>query len=169
MTDLKLYNPRGGLNVCIGTSDTKSTAAPYVVGLSLGALVALKEAERITGKIILINPPLPKRSLLVWLVQWVKFIKSEGLFFRRQKFTRNPLRFVIEIVNCVKLLNIDFSKVIENIPFGNLIVVRGRGDRFFCDDKAVDYIRSKNIKLIEVDGGHNWCENMEEVVNNLTI
>ena len=134
----------------------------------LGALVALRNIERIKGKIILVNPPLPRRNFFIWFVQYVKYLTHEGLFLERQKFTINPVKFIIELVHCSKLLDIDFSNVLD-LYKDKITVIRGKNDRFFCDNKAVDFLRLKNIKLVEFNGGHNLSVEMERTMTSLTI
>lgn len=167
MTSLKLYQNDSDFYLRTGKLNEKSLSANYVIGLSLGALVALRCIENIKGNIILINPLVPKRNIVVWFVRWVKFIIYEGLFLERQKFTINPMRYISELVNCVELLNIDFSKTLSNVSKDKVTVIRGKNDKFFCDDLAVNFLRSKNIKIVEVNGGHNWSEEIEKTLNNL--
>lgn len=163
MTALKLYKDNSDFDVEIGNLDENAIHADYVTGLSLGALVVLNNIDRIKGKVILINPALPKRNILTWFIHWVKFITTDGLFFERQKFTKNPLKFITTLFNCIKLLNTDFSKQLDAIK-DRLIIIRGKNDKYFCDEKAAEFINSKGIKLIEVEGGHNWSEEVEKAL-----
>lgn len=163
MTALKLYKDNDDFDIKIGNLDEDSAQANYVIGLSLGALVVLQNVDRINGKIILINPALPKRNLLTWFIHWVKFITTDGLFFERQKFTKNPIKFIATVFNCIKLLNADFSKQLDAIK-DRLTIICGKNDKYFCDNKAVEFINLKGIKLIEVEGGHNWSEEVEKAL-----
>ena len=163
MTALKLYKGDYNLDIKVGDLDENATHADYVMGLSLGALVVLQNTSRINGKIILINPALPKRNILIWFIHWVKFITTDGLFFERQKFTKNPIKFIATLFGCIKLLNMNYSKQLASIK-DRLTIIRGKNDKYFCDDKAVEFINSKGIKLIEVEGGHNWSEEVEKAL-----
>lgn len=158
MTSLKLYNNNKDFHVCLGKLDEESFSADYVVGLSLGALVILRDIKKIKGKVILINPPLPKKNIFIWFTQWIKFITREGLFLKRQKFTINPFKYILELFNCIKLLNIDFSDTFNSISSDIITVIRGKNDIFFCDKTSVSFLHSKGIRVIEVGGGHNWSE-----------
>ena len=149
MTILKLYNEDDGFIIQTGEFVSHSEVN-CVIGFSLGALVALREWNKM-GKLILVNPPLPKRNIFQWFVRWLKFIFSEGLFFRRQKFTKNPLKFLSEVIRCVKLLNLDFSEIISSLGNEKLIVIKGKRDRFFCDEDALKFLQLKNIQVIEVE------------------
>lgn len=168
MTSLKLYSGNASdFTICLGKLNEKALFAEHVVGFSLGALIALRDIKNIRGRIILINPLVPKRNITVWFIRWVNFVMHEGLFLEIQKFTVNPMRYVSEFVNCVKLLNIDFSRTLDNISQDKVTVIRGKNDKFFCDDLAVNFLRSKNIEVVEVNAGHNWSEEIEKTLNNL--
>ena len=170
MTTIKLYkNSSHGFDICIGKLNKESDPNDYIVGVSLGALVVLRDINKIEGKIILVNPPLPKRNLFVWFMLWLKYVMTEGLFLERQKFTINPIKFGLELIRCIGLLNIDFSKVLGTLPRDKIVIIRGKKDRFFCDDKAVKFILSKNIKFVEFNGGHNLSEEMEKTISNLMV
>lgn len=166
MTALKFYGDNNGLDIQIGKLKENYTQADCVIGISLSALVVLRDINRINGKVILINPPLPKRNILIWFARWVRFITADGLFFERQKFTKNPIKLILTLVDCLKLLKTDFSAVLKNLPKERITVIRGKGDKYFCDDKAADFIRSIGIELIEVDSGHNWSELVEKSLKN---
>ncbi len=110
LESLKMYGGDANLEICIDALDERSASADYIIGVSLGALVAPKNINRISGKIILVNPPLPKRSIFTWFVNWLRFLITEGLLPERQRFTRNPIIFIATLVDCIKLLTTDFSK-----------------------------------------------------------
>ena len=166
MTYIKLYKKHDNFRICFGKMDKESFSADYVVGVSLGTLVVLRDIRKIKGKIILINPPLPHKSFFVWFKHWLRFVKDEGLFWERQKFTLNPVKFLTELARCIKLLNIDFSNTLDTFR-DKITVLRGKEDVFFCNDEAVRFLLSKNIKVVEYDGGHNLSKIMEETLNSL--
>jgi hypothetical protein len=97
----------------------------------------------------------------------LKYITSEGLFLERQKFTINPIKYTHEIINCIRLLNIDFSETLNNISQDRILVIRSKNDNYFCDELSINFLKSKNIKIVEIRGGHNWNEEMERAMNNL--
>lgn len=164
---LKLFEDDGSLNFRIGKLSEDDFRAEYIIGMSLGALVVLRNINRIHGKIVLINPPIPKRNILTWFVHWIRFMFAEGLLPERQRFTRNPVRFISTLIECMKLLSTDFSLVLEKFPRERILIIRGKNDRFFCDNRAAEFIKSKGIKLVEIDGGHNWSESIEKELRNL--
>ena len=170
MTSVKLYrNNIGEFDMRVGKLSKEDLSAEYIIGVSLGALVVLRDIKDITGKVILINPPIPRRNIFAWLIRWLRYVKIEGLFLERQRFTTNPAKFILELLNCIKLLGIDFSATLDHIWKEKIIVIRGKDDIFFCDNESVKFLRSKNINVLEFDGGHNLSEKMEETLNNLII
>jgi hypothetical protein len=170
MNFIKLYKTdRSDFTICFGKLDEQSNSADYVIGVSLRAIVALRDINQIKGKVILINPPLPKRNFFVWFVRWLKYVANEGVFLERQSFTLNPIKYSLELIKCIKLLNIDFSKTLDAIPKEKLLVIRGKDDRFFCDERAVKFLRAKNIRLVEYNGGHNLSEELERTMDSLTV
>ena len=130
-------------------------------------MVALRDIKKIKGKVILINPPLLQKSFFAWFVCWLRYLRNEGLFWERQKFTLNPIKFFHELLKCIKLLRINFSDTLDDVSKDKITVIRGREDLFFCDQGTVMFLHLKNIKIIEYKGGHNLCEEMEETMNRL--
>ncbi|HEV7424694.1 MAG TPA: hypothetical protein VGO21_05950 [Candidatus Paceibacterota bacterium] len=169
MTSIKLYEKYNDFNICFGELNEEDFNADYVIGVSLGAMVALRDIKKIKGKVILINPPLPKKNFFVWFVHWIKYIKNEGLFLERQKFTTNPIKYIWELFKCIKLLSIDFCKTLDNVSLDKVTVIRGKSDIFFCDEESVKFLRSKDIRVVEFEGGHNLSPEMEKTMNSLTL
>ena len=168
MTGITFYKTDSrDFDICFGTLHERAHSAEYVIGVSLGALVVLRDINHIKGNVILVNPPLPKRSFIAWVLRWLKYVANEGLLLERQRFTYNPIKYSLELINCIKLLSIDFSNVLDALPKEKVTVIRGTNDRFFCDDTAATYVRSKNIRLIEFNGGHNLSEALEKTLNSV--
>jgi hypothetical protein len=161
MTELQFYNPANNFQLQFGKIDLPIEDDDVVIGISLGALVVLRESSRIPGKIILINPPLPRRNIFVWLYRLMQMMAHETPFNGRQKFTHNPFRFLIEIVRCVALLSANFDATLTALPKERLTVIRGKQDRFFADELTVRYLRVKGVTVIETESGHNWSEAIE--------
>jgi hypothetical protein len=142
-------------------------SADYVMGLSIGCLIILKNLDKITGKIILINPPLPKRNLFFWFGRWVRYLITEGLFLKRQHFTKNPFKIIGEFANAIKLLSINFEPLLESLPKDRITIIRGKDDKLCCDNQAAESLRSKGITVIDAEGGHNWSEGIEKALGEL--
>lgn len=163
MTELKLFEPDADLDVQFGRLNSKDNDL-CIIGLSLGALAALRDWEG-QGKLILASPPMPRKSLAHWFARWVKYIRTEGLFLERQKFTTNPFEYIIETVRCANLLRIDFSEKLDSLPKDRLVMVRAENDHFFCDEESVQFMRSKGIEVIEAENcGHNWSPEIERLL-----
>ena len=157
MTALRLYkNDVDDFDVYFGGLDEKSFSADYVVGLSLGAIIALYNIEKIKGKVILVNPPLPKRSLFRWLIKWVKYMVEEGLFLKRQKLTINPIRYTKALITCIKLLSVDFSNILDNVP----------KDFFISSKVVISEIGLSGLRLITLG---NLNANPDEYVDEVCI
>jgi hypothetical protein len=168
MNYLRMINTEEYFEIWKGRTD-KNKEADYMVGFSLGALVTLRDSNPNWKKIILVAPPLPKRNVFIWFIKWIKYISNEGLSLKNQVFTKNPFRFIIELCRCIKLFGIDFSEILDNTSKDKIIVIRGKNDNFFCDDKAVAFLRSKNIRVIEIEGvGHNWDEKFNIEIDKIT-
>ena len=63
-----------------------------------------------------------------------------------------------------RLLKVDVFGIIQKIPKENLVVIRGKNDDYFCDKESAEIIKSNNIKLIEVEAGHDWNEKIAQAV-----
>jgi hypothetical protein len=167
MNYLRMINVKEYSEIWKGKID-KNKPVDCVVGLSLGALVTLRDMNPNWKKIVLVGPPLPRRNILIWFFQWLKYVMFEGMSLKNQVFTKNPFRFIPELFNCVKLLSADFNKILDMLPADKIIVIRGKNDNFFCDNKAAQFLRSKNIRVIEVENaGHNWHEKFNEEINKI--
>ena len=163
LVSIKLYDESWAFDVQSGSVPEHVGQDDCLVGFSLGALTILDASDRVKGRIILVNPPLPKRNLFVWLMHWYRFFMREGLSSTRQKFTKNPFRFIVALVDCARLLSKDFSPALKALK-ERVVVVRGKGDDYFCDDVAVDFLKELGVRVVEVDAGHNWSEEAEGVV-----
>ncbi len=136
----------------------------YFIGHSGGANFAVRYAANQTSKFILINPLVQKRNIFFLLWLWLKFLILEGI--RKEKII--PVKFwFFAFKRVIKLVKMDFLTTVKSIPLENLIVIRGRKDSFFCDEGSAKIIKDNNIKLIEVDAGHDWNENIAKVVQEV--
>jgi hypothetical protein len=168
-TEVRLYKEYDNIHIYFGELNNQNILFDYVVGMSMGSLTILKNINKIDCKVILINPPLPKKNFFVWFVRLLKYIKNEGLFLERQKFITNPVKFIFELINGIKLISIDFSRTLDSLEKNKITVIRGKRDTFFCDEETVKFLRSKNIRVVEFEGGHNFCEAMEEAMSSLIV
>lgn len=148
----------------MAVNPTANFDAEYLLGHSLGANFALIawRANR-NAKLILVSPLIPKRSVLSWFWRWLGYVFSEGLIVSPGDILANRIWFALR--EGLKLLRKDFSEIIQEIPRENLLIIRGKDDKYFCDQAAADFFKKENIALIEVEGcGHNWSEKIKEAV-----
>jgi hypothetical protein len=141
----------------------------YVIGHSLGANFALINwGKNKNTKLILFNPLLPKRNIFHWATRWAGAVHYEGSPLNKKRLA-TFLHPIISISQCLRLLSVDLTRVIDSVPKENLILVLGKRDKFYYDKKIIDTLKSKNIKIIEVEeAGHNWNEKFNEIIEELT-
>jgi len=169
MNTLGTYGNPSGLEIWSGEFDLDADIdSEYVVGHSMGANFALiNRARKGTGKIILVNPMFPKRNPFAWYVRLKLFHLKEGRN-RKAEHVKGWRNFFLGIVNATSVLAFEPRDLLEKIPKSDLVIIRGKGDEFICNGKAVDFIRGFGIELIEVDGsGHNWDDNIQKTVDKL--
>ncbi len=163
---VKNYGNYDGLDIWLKSCSIKEIpAARYYVGHSGGVNFILSHYDAIrNGKFIFVNPLIKKRSLLVLFWEWIKFFFGEGI----------PLRKLVPINNwpyglrqILALLKVDVFDIIQKIPQKDLVVIRGKDDHYFCDERSAEIIRNNGIKLVEVDAGHDWNENVARAVEGL--
>jgi hypothetical protein len=136
----------------------------YFIGHSAGASFAIQYAINQTSKFILVNPVIKKRNALNIFIRWLKFLAAEGI--ERKHFL--PAKCWISGTKKVfSVLKFDLLDSIKQIPNENVIVIRGIRDHFFCDEEAAEIIKENNIRLIEVDAGHYWNENIANAVREI--
>ncbi len=142
--------------------------AEYVVGHSLGANFALLNWEKNKNtKLILVGPLLPKRNIFSWLICWLKFLFTEGTFLNKKRLTTFP-HFVSGIRLNLSLLSEDLMETFDRIPHENVIIIRGKEDKYFFNKKTADALKAKSIKIIEVEkAGHGWNKKFNEEIDKL--
>lgn len=111
---------------------------------------------------IMINPLIPKRNFFVWTWRWIKFALSGGIRYDTN-VPFSSMGYSIKIA--AKLTRYDLTSVLFEIPMENIVIIRGKSDKYFCDDEAVKVLATCNIHLEEVDNlGHEWNEKYVEVI-----
>jgi hypothetical protein len=142
--------------------------ADYIVGHSLGCNWALLSWEKNKKtKLILVNPLLPKRKMTEWFHSWREFHKKE-IPPKNKKVVSGMKNFWFGIKICWKLLQYDFEEILKNISRENLLIICGEKDVFYCDDKFKNYIKAKEIEMIEVAGvGHDWHEKFDREIEKI--
>lgn len=143
-------------------------SADYLIGHSLGCNWALKNwTSNKKMRLILVNPLLPKRSLLTWFLRWRRFRREEKSPLKKKTVKETEAR-LFGIKKCFTLLRYDFDEIIKNIPKENISIICGKKDTFYCDERFRQYVRSKNIRLIEIgDAGHDWNEGFDREIEKM--
>jgi len=163
---VKNYGNYNGVDIWLKNGRRgKIPKTDFIVGHSAGAIFALTLSDNFQGcKFILINPPIKKRNILNLFLRWIKFLILEGI--RTEKVV--PItNWIYGLKKLSKLLKIDTLEIIKKIPRDNLVIIRGKKDKFFCDQESGEIIKNNNINVIEVEAGHDWNEKIAGVVNEL--
>ncbi len=142
--------------------------AEYIVGHSLGANFALINWDRCKNtKLILINPLVPQRNISSWLLRWIKFLFTEGTSLNKKRLITFP-HFFNGVRLSRYLLSEDLIKIFSKIPFENIIIIRGKEDKYFFNEKIADTLKAKGVKIIEVEKtGHGWSEKFSKEINKI--
>ena len=162
---VKNYGDYSGVDIWTGQEFVNELKdSDYFIGHSGGASFAIHDAANQTSKFILINPLVQKRSIFSLFFRWLKFLILEGI--KREKII--PVRYwFYALRKFLQLRKVDFLDFIKQIPKENLFVIRGKQDNFFCDGESAKIIEENNIKLVEVDAGHDWNDNIAEAVREI--
>ena len=158
-----------GLDIWLKDIDIEERIdAEYVVGHSAGANWALLNWEKNKNtKLILFGPGISQRTLFDWLIRLIKFWFTEGTKINREriKTLRHPIRALSLII---KLLRIDLMKIIYSVPEKDIIIIRGKDDKYLFDEKTANELKSSGIRTIKLDGvGHNWHEKVDEEIKKI--
>jgi hypothetical protein len=165
---IKNYGDYDGLDIWLKSSFIKDIPpADYYIGHSGGINFILSHYDSIQkGKFIFINPLIKKRSIIILLWNWLKFFFVESIKIRKVVPISNWL-YCLKMVS--RLLKIDVFGIIQKIPKENLVIIRGKNDNYFCDKESAEIIKSNNIKLIEIEAGHDWNEKIAQAVKTCII
>lgn len=162
----KNYGGYEGLEIWLKENSLEAKVkADCFIGHSTGASLALTYfASNPESKFILFNPLIKKRNLFNLTLHWIKFCFSEGIPWKKTVPLGN---WISGFGKIWELLKIDVVTEIKKIPKENLVVIRGKKDRFFCDEECADIIKKSGIGLIEVDAGHDWNENVKNAIDKV--
>ena len=116
------------------------------------------------AKFIFVNPLVRRRSRLALAWAWIGYLFGEGIAWKKivpvSLWWHN-----IRLLN--KLIDVDVMAVIAKIPAGNLVVIRGKGDRWIYDEASEALLKSRGIRCIEADAGHDWNDNIRQIVERV--
>jgi len=139
-----------------------------LIGHSLGCSWAILNWKKYKiNKLVLVNPLLPRRSILAWFSKWREFRKNEAAA-RNKTVVGGIKNIIFGIKTCFRLLAENFDEALDEIAKENIIVICGEKDTFYCDEKFKNYVRSKNIRLLEIkNAGHDWNEKFDREIEKI--
>lgn len=143
--------------------DTSYDADCYI-GHSAGASFILANHPIKESKFIFINPIVKKKHLMLFFWDWLRFFIFEGVWMIKREKVIPVRNWLYGLRQVLKLLRIDVLTFIREVPKDNLIVIRGRGDHYFCDEESAETLKENHLTLIEVDAGHDWDEEIARAV-----
>lgn len=160
----KNYGDYMGLDIWIeGANREVPSDAECFIGHSLGVSYILNSHIESGKKFIFINPLVKKRNLLDLFLRWIRFHIFEGI--KREKVV--PVKYWAHTLKQVlKLLKVDVLGEMQKIPKEDVLVIRGLQDDFFCDKEDVEILKKNNFKVIEVEAGHDWNDNVAKAVED---
>lgn len=168
MSCVNNYQLGDGLEIWQEPVDSGAFAeVEYLIGHSLGANFALLNwPANKNAKLILVSPILFNAPLFNWFFRWLRYVFNEGLIISPKDIKSNRLFFGLK--KGYRLLKPDYKKIIREIPKENLVMIRGKEDKYFCDQKVAEFVRGENIRLIELPGsGHNWNDDFKKTVEDI--
>ena len=168
MHSVAFYKKYEGLDIWLDKGDWgKNEDCEWVVGHCAGAVIALNKYRNKNVKFILVNPMLPQRSFWQWVKRWLSylFMSKEVLLNDKKMIRMNYVRGILKFIETAK---VDAGAIIRKIPKENIYVVRGKKDKYFCDDEAAEIIKSLGIKLIEIENAaHSWNEKFDQEIEKI--
>jgi predicted alpha/beta hydrolase family esterase len=158
-----------GLDIWLNNVDPEEKIeADYILAHSLGNHFALINwRKNRNAKLILVNPLLLRKKFRSWMFSWMKFSMGEGVGINPRRYP-----FVFHIFSGIKkarqMFQVDVLEIIDQINKEDICVIRGKKDKYFCTEEVADFVREKNIRLIELDGvGHMWHGKIDEAVKDI--
>ncbi len=139
-----------------------------IVAHSFGCHFTLLNREKIKGKkIILVNPVVIKRNIFVLLWQWIKLRLKEDMPSGHRRII-NPLKIIRGMKKALIFSRANTLSLLEEINNIDIVIIRGKNDLFFCDEKSAEFLRKIKIKLMEIDNvGHFWNEKIDEEIKKI--
>ncbi len=152
----KNYGNYDGLDIWLKgkLEEEKIKNADFVVAHSLGTNYVFSFPVSNNQKFILVNPSIKKRGFVNLVMRDFRYLLSKIDSVKMGKIVP-VLHWPSAFYKAYKLSKIDILSVLKKIPKENIFIIRGKRDRFFCDDEVVNLIKKENLPLIEVDAGHD--------------
>ena len=164
---VKNYGNYDGLNIWTKSFPDGLPAADFYIGHSLGINFILKHYNSTkNGKFIFINPQIRKRGLFSLFMSWLSFFFREGIKWKKIIPVKS---WPFGIKKLLELLKVDVLSIMKKIPKENLVIIKGEYDNYFCDKKSVKILKDNDFKVIEVNAGHDWNDNIAQVVKSYIV
>lgn len=160
---VKNYEGFGGLDIWIKNEEIIPKAKVFI-GHSLGASFILKSDVNLDSNFIFINPLIKRRIFLIHFVNWMKFLIFEGFDLRKAVLVKYWMHTFRQVLS---LLKVDVLEQMKKIPIENIIIIKGKYDNYFCDTENLEILKTNNFKVIEVEAGHDWNEDVAKAVENI--
>jgi hypothetical protein len=162
------YKKYIGIDIWLGKDfpTDESVKTPWIIAHSLGAHFALQAWHQDKEKkFILVNPLLKQKKPSQHIFAWLKFFFTEGPDISKKI---SLLNLPAAIRKFFLLDKINLEDILKNISPERLTVVRGKRDKFLCDDVCVALIKKYNLRLIEIENvGHNWDNRVDAVIEKI--
>ena len=162
---VKNYGGFDGIDIWIAGGESKIVKRPaFVVAHSIGANFALA-SEKLSGcKFILVNPLVKKRNFANLLARDIRYLFSKEISMSK---IVPPYSWWHAFKLAYRLSKIDVLAGIKKAPRANIVIIKGKNDVFFCDAASVDIMKKENLPFMETDAGHDWNENIENLVKEI--
>jgi hypothetical protein len=169
MHNVSHYQKYQGLDIWTEDFDPqKRIEADFLIGHSTGANFCLVNWKfNRNTKLILVGVLVPRRNILGWIGQWLKFI-----IFERQQSIKGVinLKYIFSTLKKVnELSKSDPLEIIREIPKEQVVFIRGKNDKFFFDKKVAELLKAEGFRLIEVkNASHHWNNEIDGIIAKLT-
>jgi hypothetical protein len=163
---VKNYGDFPGTDIWLQRKDAHAiNGVTHVIAHSLGAAEALRRYTSDKNiRFILVNPLLEKKNIFVFLWKWIKFILIEGI--AREKII--PAKeWLYALKKTISLLKTDVLEELKKVPYDHVIITRGNHDFFFCTKQSAHAARKEGFRVIEADAGHDWNDNISQIIQDL--
>lgn len=164
---VKNYGGYPGIDIWMGESqeDEKLLAqADWIFAASSGPNYVLSSPALNKQKLIFLNPLVKKRTLFSLLIRCIRFMLSEKVGIER---LISPSRWIYGLRKLYHIIKFDTLAALKKLPREQVMVIRGKNDRFFCDKESVEILKQEGIPFIEVEAGHIWNKNVADAVRNI--
>jgi pimeloyl-ACP methyl ester carboxylesterase len=139
--------------------------ADIIIAHSLGSAAALYNFNiHKQGKLVLINPVVSRKNLLI---RWLQSMSHELPDNFWQRFY---LLFFLApaVIKAWKLLRLPSRQIIKSIPSDKLLLVYGEKDRYLGERDLIDSALLSEVAIIELKGaGHNYGTIIDQALPGL--